>query len=216
MPRPRRTPEEIARMRERMLDAALELLREGGVEAISIRALTERIGVSHMVFYTYFKNHDELIHALSERQRERISQHRAELLREAEQGNVVEVMRHSLAHYSRVAERAPRVYEMLWVHPIKPVEGFDTPDKILASHLDHLSALAELGMAQGAFIPRDPFLAAATAFCIVNGPLILYHSGRITDKALRDSLVDESLAAAMRYLQGDTPQAPKSDPSSTE
>jgi AcrR family transcriptional regulator len=210
MPRPRRSPEEVARMRERMLDVALELLREGGPQAISIRALAERLGVSHMVFYTYFDSRAELLRALSHRQRERVGQRRAQMLEQARQGDVVQVVRDALAHYAHISERAPRIYELLLVHCVESSpEGFTKPTEILAHDLEHLQALVELGISRGAFVARDPKLAAKVAFAIVNGPLILLHSGRLTGGAParceRDELIQESLSAAMVYLIG--PQA---------
>jgi len=57
-----------------------------------------------------------------------------------------------------------------------------------------------LGIERGIFAGRDPLLAAATAFSMVNAPLFLYHSGRLQDAALRDQIVEETLNAAMDYL----------------
>jgi AcrR family transcriptional regulator len=207
MPRPRRSPEEIAHMRERMLNAALELLREGGPQAISIRALAERLGVSHMVFYTYFESRAELLRALSHRQRERVGQRRAQMLERARQGDVVQVVRDALVHYAHISGHAPRIYELLLVHCVESSpEGFTKPTEILAPDLEHLQTLIELGISRGVFVSRDPQLAAKVAFAIVNGPLILLHSGRLTDEADagcgRDELIQESLSAVMAYLIG--------------
>jgi len=201
MPRRRRTEQEIEQMRNKMLDAALVLLRDGGPSAVSIRALAEQVGVSHMVFYTYFDSRADLMRTLSQRQRERISQRRAEILQEAERGDVVEVTRRSLEHYARISDSLPRVFELLWVHCIDDrEEGLEHPEAVFARNVDHLRALVELGIQRGHFCAREPLTAAATAFSIVMAPLLLYHNGRITDRALRDGLVQESLAAAMLYL----------------
>ncbi len=219
MPRPRRSPEEIAQMRERMLDAALELLREGGPQAISIRALAERLGVSHMVFYTYFDSRAELLRALSHRQRERVGQRRAQMLERARQGDVVQVVRDALAHYAHISGHVPRIYELLLVHCVESSpEGFTKPTEILAHDLEHLQTLIELGMSRGVFVSRDPRLAAKVVFAIVNGPLILIHSGRLTDEADagrgRDELIQESLSAAMAYVIG--PQTAENTADHTE
>ena len=66
MPRPKRTEEEIAAMRQRILDAAVAILHKAGPGSLSIRAIAERVGVSHMVLYSYFENRDELFAALRE------------------------------------------------------------------------------------------------------------------------------------------------------
>jgi len=74
MARPKQTKEQITAMRERILDAAAELLHEQGPQALSIRAITKRLGISPMALYTYFENRAALFAALSERHRGRGSQ----------------------------------------------------------------------------------------------------------------------------------------------
>ena len=54
MARPKNSPEKIESMRNKMMDAVIELLDEVSPEKVSIRMIAEKIGVSHMVFYTYF------------------------------------------------------------------------------------------------------------------------------------------------------------------
>jgi len=56
MARPKNPPEKVERMQNMMMDAAIELLDEVPPEKVSIRMIAEKIGMSHMVFYTYF-NH---------------------------------------------------------------------------------------------------------------------------------------------------------------
>ena len=56
MARPKNSPEKIEKMRNDMMDAVIDLLDEVSPEKVSIRMIAEKIGVSHMVFYTYFKD----------------------------------------------------------------------------------------------------------------------------------------------------------------
>lgn len=50
-----------------ILDTALRLLDERGVEAFSMRALAEELGVGTMALYTYFRSKEELLCAARER-----------------------------------------------------------------------------------------------------------------------------------------------------
>lgn len=52
---------------ERILDAASDLIVEGGVTALSTRAIAERAGVPVASLYQYFADKDEIILALVER-----------------------------------------------------------------------------------------------------------------------------------------------------
>ena len=69
MARPKNTPEKIERMRNSMMDAVVSLLDEVSPDKVSIRMIAEKVGVSHMVFYTYFKDRDEIMKVLIEREK---------------------------------------------------------------------------------------------------------------------------------------------------
>ena len=49
---------------DHVIDAAERLLREGGFDAMSVRAVGERLGVSRQVVYTHFGGVDGLLDAL--------------------------------------------------------------------------------------------------------------------------------------------------------
>lgn len=200
MPRPKQTEEARDVMRERILDAAHELLLEQGMDALSTRGIADRLGVSHMVLYTYFENHDALVQALRERLREEREASRAEALRQAESGDVVTVMRDSLARYAQSAKEHPKMHAFMWVQPIACDQPCPEPHRPFQGNVRHLAQLAQLGMERGVFTPRDPTLAAAAVFAIVQAPLILHLNGRLTDETLRDQLSAEALEAAMGYL----------------
>lgn len=211
MARPKQTKEQISAMRERILDAAAELLHEQGPQALSIRAITKRLGISPMSLYTYFESRAALFEALSERHRGQMRERHAELLRRAETGDVREAVRESLAFFPQMAHERPRIYQFLWVlsmHegcPAAPHPGCPpAPHRRLEHTLQRLSQLIRLGIERGTFVSREPLLAAATAFSMINAPLFLYHSGRLQDAVLRDRIAEEALSAAMDYLCNET------------
>jgi AcrR family transcriptional regulator len=53
-------------LRSTLLDAATTMLREGGVEALSLRKLADRVGVSRTAPYHHFKDKNELLCAIAE------------------------------------------------------------------------------------------------------------------------------------------------------
>ena len=199
MPRPKQTPEQIAAMRERILDAALALVSEQGPQALTIRAIAKRVGVSHMVLYTYFENRAALVEAFVGRQRERMKARRAEIVRQAETGDVREALRESLASYALAARERPQIYRFLWVQPIDASHPTNQHYH-LHGQQKHLAQLIQLGIERGIIADRDPDLAAAAILSIVNAPLILYHSGRLQDETLRAQLETETLKIAMNHL----------------
>jgi TetR/AcrR family transcriptional regulator, tetracycline repressor protein len=52
---------------ERILDEALALVDERGLEALTTRALGQRLGVDPTAVYRHFRNKDELVNALADR-----------------------------------------------------------------------------------------------------------------------------------------------------
>lgn len=62
---PRRRP--VALTRDRIIDAALGLADEAGLEAVSMRRLGQQLGVEAMSLYNHVKNKDEILDGIVER-----------------------------------------------------------------------------------------------------------------------------------------------------
>lgn len=190
-------------MRERILDAAYELLMEQGPDALSIRAIADRVGVSHMVLYTYFENHEALAQALRARFRAKRTARVEAALRQAASGDVAAVMREALNHYTVQAKAHPQMFTFMWVQPASNVPPHN-PYRLFQSNVHHLAQLVKIGIERGVFVSRDPMVAAATAFAIILAPLLLYYNGRLVDANLRDQMSAEALEAALQYLLRET------------
>ena len=54
MARPKNSPEKIKAMRDKMMDAVVDLLDDVSPQKVSIRMIAEKVGVSHMVFLYIF------------------------------------------------------------------------------------------------------------------------------------------------------------------
>jgi AcrR family transcriptional regulator len=202
MPRAKQTPEQIDEMRSRILEAARQILRSEGYAAVTIRAIAEQVGTSPMTLYTYFQNREALMAALDQRQRAYIQTRYDEMLHDAETGDVREVLRRALQVYARIAGNSPHLYDLLWVQPLPRPDRVVPQQRRLQANVQHLARLITLGIERGVCVPREPQLAAATAFGIVNSPLILYQNGRLDDAALRDRMVAETVEVALTYLCG--------------
>lgn len=195
MPRPKRTPDEIRQMRERILDATIDLLEENGIHGLSIRKIARRTGVSHMVLYNYFENREALFASLRDRQMARIQSHQTAALQRARDNDARTVLEEALRFYIDLGHDKPRLFRLLLLHPVgeKQVEQINWG-------LDYLTGLIELCIEQGDCAARDPRAAALAVFCMVNGPLLLYHSGRLQDKELLRQAEEETLQATLSYL----------------
>ncbi|MFJ3881344.1 TetR/AcrR family transcriptional regulator [Streptomyces sp. NPDC090077] len=65
-PPPRRSTYRHGNLRSALLEAALELAREGGPDAVSLREVTRRAGVSPNAAYRHFADRGALVHGVSQ------------------------------------------------------------------------------------------------------------------------------------------------------
>jgi AcrR family transcriptional regulator len=183
-------------MRERILDATLELLRKEGLEGVSIRKIADRIGVSHMLLYSFFKNRDAIIKGLRDRGFEEMEAFFAESLRCAEAGDALVQVRASLGRFIEMSHEYPKLYQLAWriAMPLR------VDSRNVTTSLEHLSRLIQLCIERGQCTRRNPALAAVMVFGIVNGMLLLYHSVSSLGQTKQALLETELIEAAMTYL----------------
>ena len=201
MPRPRLTEEEIEAMRLRILDAALTILHEEGMGALSMRTIAEQVGMSPMALYSYFENRDDLLHALRERHRRMLSARHANALARARDGDVVQVTAEVLAGYVSFARRNPHIFRLLWCTQPESAPDDDCPrGRGVQELIEHLAQLIALGIERGVFAGRDPLFAARLAFGMIHGPLLLSLVPGAVDAATLERLEAEIVKAAIGYL----------------
>ncbi|MFM6850853.1 MAG: TetR/AcrR family transcriptional regulator, partial [Terrabacter sp.] len=61
------SPYHHGNLRDALVEAAVDVVREGGPEALSLRELARRVGVSHAAAYRHFADRDALVDAVAER-----------------------------------------------------------------------------------------------------------------------------------------------------
>jgi len=201
MARPKNSPEKIEKMRHDMMDAVIDLLDEVSPEKVSIRMIAEKIGVSHMVFYTYFKDRSEIMKALIERQSDRIERHFEGLLEKAQMEPVKDVLLELMTDYAMTAHAHPKIFRMFWMSQRSlrkdSINNFDH----IAPIFEKLAGLLKLGMEKGEFISRNPRLAAVTILSSINSPIILDICGKIPKDVTCEELLSEIRREVIAYLK---------------
>jgi AcrR family transcriptional regulator len=183
-------------MRARIVDAAFALLRQDGPQAVSIRKIADRIGVSHMTLYGYFENRAAIIQALRQRGFEQMDAFCAQAVRRAETGDALAEVRALLERFIQLSHAYPYLFQLVW----RRDPSWQTHPQRVARMLDYLSQLIRLGTERGQCTARDPALAAAVVFSAVNGSLVLYHSVTALGETGQAQLETEVIQAAMTYL----------------
>ena len=200
MPRPKKSEKQVQAMRDRILDAAYEILQQEGPEAISIRGIAELLDVAHMSLYTYFDNQATILSALREREMAQWREQLRVFEQHAQNQDMGQVVVDMLRFFIAFARDNPNLYRLAWVMPETAGESPQQTHLRMRDTVEQLAGLLAVGMERGDFEPREPFLAAVTVLGMVNMPYILFHSGKLIDPVLRDRLVEEVLSAAMLYL----------------
>jgi AcrR family transcriptional regulator len=201
MARPKKTSEQLETIREKILDTALAILQENGPEAITIRAIAERMDVAHMSLYTYFESQSAILRALSQREMAKWRVKQQVFQQRAETEDILRVVEDLLRFFMDFAHQNPNLYRMAWVMPEVGAETSAESRQRMQATVSYLADLLTIGMERGVFILREPFLAAGTVLAMVNTPYILFHSGKLIDSALRDRMAQEVFLAAMGYLK---------------
>ncbi len=112
MARPKNSAEEVASIRESLLEAAQALFEGGGAEAMSFRAIASRAGCSHSKLYTYFDSKADLVDALRVRSYQLLLN---TLSAAAATGrDPIESLRALAVAYVQLGLERPRLYRLLY------------------------------------------------------------------------------------------------------
>lgn len=205
MSRPKKTDQEIALMREKILDTALHLLEETGPEAITSRAIAEEMGIAHMSIFTYFNNQAHLLAKLRDREMTQWFSNLDEFVQRAQNAPALQIVQEVLAYYINFARQKPNLYRLAWAMPETAEETMQENRQRTFRNINNLARILEIGMTRGEFAPRDPVVASGVVLGLVNFPNVLEMNGKMTDPVMRDKLLAESVNAALVYLLNPTP-----------
>ncbi|MEA5079290.1 MAG: TetR/AcrR family transcriptional regulator [Anaerolineaceae bacterium] len=205
MSRPKKTDQEIQRMREKILDTALHLLEEAGPEAITSRAIAEEMNIAHMSIFTYFNNQAHLLANLRDREMTQWFSNLEEFVQRAQNAPALQVVQEVLDYYISFARQKPNLYRLAWAMPEVAEETVQENRQRTFRNINNLAKILEIGMKRGEFASRDPVVASGVVLGLVNFPNILEMNGKMTDPVMRDKLLAESVNAALVYLLNPTP-----------
>jgi AcrR family transcriptional regulator len=82
-----KAPYHHGNLREALIEAGLELAREGGPDAIVVREASRRVGVSHNAAYRHFPDRESLLEAVGERARGQLAAMMQQLIDQTDPGD---------------------------------------------------------------------------------------------------------------------------------
>lgn len=182
-----RAPYHHGNLREALVEAAVEVVREGGPEALALRELARRVGVSHAAAYRHFADREALVDAVAERAMVALLAVVHARLAAVEEVDPVARARRRLVQigvgYVDFALTEPGLFRLLFTAYPEPPEGKDPdgedPYSMLNAALDELVAVGYLD-------PRDRPGAEVTCWSAVHGFSVLNVEGPLRGMAAHD------------------------------
>ena len=192
--RPRAKRGEGEKLRTQILEAANDLLLEtGDQEAVSIRAVAERVGVTPPSIYMHFADKNELLFAVCEQHFDELDR----VIQEATQGikDPLEALQQGGRAYVRFGLENPEQYRILFMSkPAAAPDGFQEERLKGSSAFDHLVQMVEAAVSAGV-LAGDPITVAICLWVSVHGLTSLLLSHPNFPWPERERLIDAVLAA---------------------
>lgn len=194
------TPYHHGDLRSALLQEANVMLRESGIDGLSLRQLAERVGVSRMAPYHHFKDKHELLCALA-----------AEGFRELDQlmdaatldkGMELDKALHGFVRdYLKFAVSSPDRYELMFGRPIwktaKPSQELkDTAFACFRHYAERIAALIGDSLPKG----RKPLRLAQVSWATLHGLCRLMIDGIYVNQADMNQVSDEAVRMMLAAL----------------
>ena len=199
-------------LRDEIIDAATELLLESNQEkAVSIRSVSQRVGVTPPSIYLHFADKDALLDAVCGRYFERLDQVMQHVA--AEQPTTIDRLRAQGLAYVRFARENPELYRIAMMSEGQP--GSDVDQALDAAAFVHMRDSVQALMDEGSY-PRgdagDVTVTALGLWTVAHGLAALFISRPYLPFGDFEEFADRVLSAAclggmVKGLGGpDTPQ----------
>ena len=149
-----------------LMAAALNSIRENGVEHLSLRAIARDIGISQTAPYRHFKDKSHLLVKLAVEGFYELSSHK--LSHENDQYSENDLIEVGIA-YVEFAKEYPEQYKLMFGSSIENRREYD--ELMEASHTAFACILEQVkaGIEHGVLIDRDPEILAKSCWTTVHG-----------------------------------------------
>ncbi|QBI54536.1 TetR/AcrR family transcriptional regulator [Streptomonospora litoralis] len=186
--------------RERLIEAASQLLAGGGPEAVTMRKVGELAGVSRAAPYRHFDDKEDLLRAVALRSLEAVRSEVMEALPTAATppAEVPAALRRAFFAYLRDGIDRPEHYRLTFGEHLSYVDGPGVHEAAKALIERCVDALAQ-GQRAGAIRAGDPHDMAVLAWSALHGLVTLATSGHLAHKGW-DTVEDGVLARLVADL----------------
>ncbi len=179
-----RREREKEQLRTRIIEAARDIVSDKGLDALSMRAIAERIEYSPATIYLYFKDKDELVREVVVAGFERMSDYmREELVEAGESATALEEYRRIGRAYARFGLENTAYFRVMFELPTVPQMDCPRPELPEGTTLqddqsfDFVVDTLREARDQGLISIPDPMRGALVGWGLMHGLVSLYLSG---------------------------------------
>lgn len=175
----------MSETKDRIVGAARDLFLGGGAEAVTMRSVAERVGVTATALYRHFDSKEALLQAVL---REGFEGFGSYLYRALEGPAPLDRLRRSGEAYLEFAVKQPQMYQTIFVAQ-RPAGTCEPADPHRASTFRFLVDRVRECMEARVLKKDDPDVVALAVWAHVHGLVSLYLSGALglTETAFRDA-----------------------------
>jgi AcrR family transcriptional regulator len=191
-------------LRARIVEAARDLLSEQGLDALSMRAIAERIEYSPATIYLYFRDKEELTtEVIREGFRRMHAVMLEELARLPETASGAEQYGATGRAYARFASENAAFFRVMFELPSAPhVECPEPAQGPEETSFDRVVMAVEAGLRDGSIQGTDAQRIALIGWGLVHGLTSLYLSGHLVEAAPDQASFMDLVDEAIRTLGG--------------
>ena len=189
-------------LREAAIETALAMVKEVGIDAITLRGLSEHLGTSRTAIYRHFENKEALMQAVVAAGFERFEAVIRPVFLRAD-ADVLARFRQMGEAYLTFAVRNPELYRLLFGESLRQEREAvcDLEDAERSGGFSSLVGLIEEGQAAGLFKTGDAFLQAATVWAMIHGFSLLIIDGHLLISDKVDPLFEAGIDTLLNGLR---------------
>jgi len=188
-------------LKDALLETAFEIIDTEGLDALTIRELSKRLGTSRSAIYRHFDAKDSLIKEVLLAGFAKLDVICYTVLEKKEQ-TVIERLFEMGKEYLDFAIKHPNLYRTMFGHELQETreENCDISDETQQTGFHALVELLIQGQEEGLFIKADPMTQALMISAMVHGQASLYIDGHIHIQANIQAVIELSFETLLKGI----------------
>lgn len=185
-------------LRAELISITTEMIAEEGVDSVSMRKLSQRIGVSRTAAYRHFTDKSALLAAVAEQGFKQLTEG-ARSIRLQNDRDVIERLQEMCIGYIWFAAENPALYRLMFGQKIVDWKAYPGLVAAGSEAMGEVIAIIQLCQQQHRIKPGSPGDLAHVLFALLHGQSMLLIDGRLPGKA---GIEQSARLAIQIFLEG--------------